>query len=111
MKVFSKLYAVLVFLFLYAPIIVLVIFSFNESSSTSMLSGFSVQWYKRLFEDEATLKALYNTVILAVCSSVIATVLGTAAAVGIDKFKKGPVRSGVMADPPSVTCTVSAKTR
>ena len=97
MKVFSKLYAVLVFLFLYAPIIVLVIFSFNESSSTSMLSGFSVQWYKRLFEDEATLKALYNTVILAVCSSVIATVLGTAAAVGIDKFKKGPVRSGVMA--------------
>ena len=97
MKAFSKIYTVLVFLFLYAPIIVLIVFSFNSSSSTSMLSGFSLQWYKALFKDEATLTALYNTVILAVCSSVIATVLGTAAAVGIDKMKKGPVRSGVMA--------------
>ncbi|MBQ9850626.1 MAG: ABC transporter permease [Clostridia bacterium] len=97
MKIFSKLYTVLVFLFLYAPIIVLIVFSFNSSSSTSMLSGFSLQWYKALFQDEATLRALYNTVILAVCSSVIATVLGTAAAVGIDKLKKGPVRSGIMA--------------
>lgn len=97
MKIFSKLYTVLVFLFLYAPIIVLIVFSFNSSSSTSMLSGFSLQWYKALFQDEATLRALYNTVILAVCSSVIATVLGTAAAVGVDKLKKGPVRSGIMA--------------
>ncbi|MBO5859640.1 MAG: ABC transporter permease [Clostridia bacterium] len=97
MKIFSKLYTILVFLFLYAPIIVLIIFSFNSSSSTSMLTGFSLQWYKALFKDEATLTALYNTVILAVCSSVIATALGTAAAVGIDKMKKGAVRSGIMA--------------
>ena len=97
MKIFSKLYTFLVFLFLYAPIIVLIVFSFNSSSSTSMLSGFSLQWYKALFQDEATLTALYNTVILAVVSSVIATVLGTAAAVGIDKLKKGPFRAGVMA--------------
>ncbi|MBR2867526.1 MAG: ABC transporter permease [Clostridia bacterium] len=97
MKIFSKLYTFLVFLFLYAPIIVLIVFSFNSSSSTSMFSGFSLQWYKALFQDEATLTALYNTVILAVVSSVIATVLGTAAAVGIDKLKKGPFRAGVMA--------------
>ena len=97
MKIFSKLYTVLVFLFLYAPIIVLIVFSFNSSSSTSMFTGFSVQWYKALFQDEATLRALYNTVILAVCSSIIATALGTAAAVGIDKLRKGPVRSGIMA--------------
>ena len=97
MKVFSKLYTILVFLFLYAPIIVLIIFSFNSSTSTSMLTGFSLQWYKALFKDEATLTALYNTVILAVCSSVIATALGTAAAVGIDKMKKSPLRSGIMA--------------
>ncbi len=97
MKVASKVYTTLVFLFLYAPIIVMIVFSFNGTSSTSVLSGFSLQWYKTLFEDEATLRALTNTVVLAVCSSLIATVLGTAAAVGIDKFRKGPARSGIMA--------------
>ena len=97
MKVFSKIYTGLVFLFLYAPIIVMIVFSFNASSSTSVLSGFSLQWYKSLLEDEATLRALSNTLILAVCSSLVSTVLGTAAAVGIEKFKKGPARSGIMA--------------
>lgn len=97
MKIASKIYAALVFAFLYAPIVVMIIFSFNSTSSTSVFSGFSLEWYKVLLEDEATLRALYNTIILAVCSSVIATVLGTAAAVGIDKFKKGVVRSSVMA--------------
>ena len=97
MKIFSKIYTVLVFLFLYAPIIVMIVFSFNGTSSTSVLSGFSLQWYKALLEDETTLKALSNTVVLAVFSALTATVLGTAAAVGIDRFRKGPLRSGVMA--------------
>ena len=97
MKAVSKIYTFLVFLFLYAPIFVMILFSFNSSSSTSVFSGFSLDWYKALLEDDATLRSLYNTIILAVCSSVIATVLGTAAAVGIDKFKKGPVRASVMA--------------
>ena len=97
MKTASKIYAALVFLFLYAPIIVLIIFSFNSSSSTSVFSGFSVRWYESLFQDKATLRAFYNTIILAVTSSVIATVLGTAAAVGINKYKKGFMRSSVMA--------------
>ena len=97
MKIASKIYTALVFAFLYAPIIVMIVFSFNSTSSTSVFSGFSMQWYKVLLEDEATLRALYNTLILAVSSSVIATVLGTAAAVGIDKFRKGPLRTGVMA--------------
>ncbi len=97
MKIASKAYAALVFAFLYVPIAVMIIFSFNSTSSTSVFSGFSLEWYKVLFEDETTLRALYNTVILAVCSSLIATVLGTAAAVGIDKFKKGVARSSVMA--------------
>ena len=97
MKVASKIYTTLVFLFLYAPIIVMIVFSFNGTSSTSVLSGFSLQWYKALLEDETTLKALSNTVVLAVFSALTATVLGTAAAVGIDKFRKGPLRSGVMA--------------
>ena len=97
MKTASKIYAALVFLFLYAPIIVLIIFSFNSSSSTSVFSGFSLRWYESLFQDKATLRAFYNTIILAVTSSVIATVLGTAAAVGINKYKKGFMRSSVMA--------------
>lgn len=97
MKIASKVYTALVFAFLYAPIVVMIIFSFNSTSSTSVFSGFSMQWYKVLLEDEATLKALSNTLVLAVSSSVIATVLGTAAAVGIDKFRKGPLRSGLMA--------------
>ncbi len=97
MKAVSRIYATLVFFFLYAPIIVLIVFSFNSSSSTSVLSGFSLEWYKSLFQDETTLKALYNTLILAVCSSAIATVLGTMAAVGIDKYKNKLARSSVMA--------------
>lgn len=97
MKTASKIYAALVFLFLYAPIIVLIIFSFNSSSSTSVFSGFSLRWYESLFQDKATLRAFYNTIILAVTLSVIATVLGTAAAVGINKYKKGFMRSSVMA--------------
>lgn len=97
MNTASRIYIALVFLFLYAPIFVLILFSFNSTSSTSVFSGFSLEWYKAILEDEATLKSLYNTVILAVTSSLMATVLGTAAAVGIDRFKKGPARSGVMA--------------
>ncbi|MBQ4626608.1 MAG: ABC transporter permease [Clostridia bacterium] len=97
MKAASKIYTFIVFLFLYAPIIVLILFSFNSTSSTSVFAGFSLQWYKRLFEDEATLRSFSNTIILAVSSSLIATVLGTAAAVGIDKYKKGIGRSSIMA--------------
>lgn len=97
MKAASKIYSVLVFLFLYAPIFVLLLFSFNSISSTSVFSGFSLQWYKSILHDKTTLNALNNTLILAVSSSVISTVLGTAAAVGIDKYKKGVGRSAVMA--------------
>ncbi len=97
MKTLSRVYTFLVFLFLYAPIVVLIIFSFNSSSSTIVMSGFSLKWYASLLEDKATLRAFYNTLILAVSSSVTATVLGTAAAVGIEKYKKGPLRSSVMA--------------
>lgn len=97
MKIASKVYTGLVFAFLYAPIAVMILFSFNTTSSTGVFSGFSLQWYKALFQDEATLRALYNTIILAVSSSAAATVLGTAAAVGIDKYKKGAFRSSVMA--------------
>lgn len=97
MKVASKVYTLLVFIFLYAPIAVLILFSFNSSSELSVFSGFSLQWYQRLIHDDTTLKAVSNTLILAVTSAVFSTVLGTAAAVGIEKYKKSAFRSSIMA--------------
>lgn len=88
-KTVSRLYAGLIYLFLYAPIVVLVIFSFNDSTtmSRSVWSGFSMKWYSRLFEDRLIMEALKNTLVIAVVSSVCATVLGTAAAIGINGMK------------------------
>ena len=92
MKTMSRLYTTLIFVFLYAPIGILVLFSFNASNSTGVFSGFSLRWYEELWRDSATLAALKNTLILAVTSSVIATVIGTAAAVGIDRMKNQYVK-------------------
>ncbi|MGI6744931.1 MAG: Inner membrane ABC transporter permease protein YdcV [Firmicutes bacterium ADurb.Bin300] len=86
-KTMGKLYTFLILLFLYAPIFILVLFSFNASHSTSVLSGFSLRWYKELMYDNATLEALKNTIVLAVSSSVLATLIGTGAAVGIFQYK------------------------
>ena len=86
-KKLSKIYSILIFVFLYAPIGVLILFSFNDSNSTGVFTGFSLKWYRELLTDHATLTALKNTLILAVTSSAVATVIGTAAAVGINKMK------------------------
>lgn len=96
MKTPSKIYTFLIFLFLYAPIVVMIVFSFNSSNSTGLMAGFSFRWYTELFNNKSIMQALYNTVILAVVSATIATVIGTAAAVGIDKWKKNWLKSSVM---------------
>ena len=87
----------LIFALLYAPIVVLIIFSFNESGSLSEFSGFSLVWYEELFRDEEALNSLKNSLILAISSSLIATVIGTFAALGLhhmrNKFVKGAVKS------------------
>lgn len=88
MKILSKIYMALIFIFLYAPIFVLIAFSFNNSKSRIVWSGFTFKWYFRLFENQDILHAFYNTIIIASVSAIIATVLGTAAAVGIYKSKK-----------------------
>lgn len=92
----SGIYLALVMLFLYLPIIMLIVLSFNGTNSTSVIQGFSTKWYVELFKDSATINALTNTLILAVTSAITATVIGTLAAVGIDKMKKGVVKSSVM---------------
>jgi spermidine/putrescine transport system permease protein len=90
MKTISRLYSGLIFLFLYAPIVVLIIFSFNDSTtmSRSVWSGFSLKWYTKLFQDRMILDALRNTLIIALVAAVVSTVLGTAAAIGIGGMNK-----------------------
>ena len=90
------IYLVAVFIFLFAPIAVLIYFSFNSGKSTAVMEGFSLRWYEELFRDEITLGALKNTLILAVCSTLISTVIGTAAAYGISRMKKRYIKSLVM---------------
>jgi len=93
MKRASKIYTALIMLFLFAPIAILVVFSFNRAKSLSVFSGFSFYWYRELFRDSETLKAVRNTLILAMSASLISTVMGTAAAVGIDKLRSKALRS------------------
>lgn len=92
MKLVSKIYTALIFLFLYAPIFVLIVFSFNdtETSSRTVFSGFTLRWYERLFQDRYILEALLNTLIIAVVAALFSTVLGTLAAVGINSMKRLP---------------------
>lgn len=96
MPLASKLYMALIIFFLYAPIFVLFLYSFNSSESTSVFAGFSLRWYKTLLNDTESIKALYNTLILAVASSAISTVMGTAAAVGIHSVKNKWIKSTAM---------------
>lgn len=78
----------LIFFFLYAPLVVLVAFSFNESKSRSSWTGFSFKWYIKLFADSEILRALFNTVIVAIIAAILSTVIGTIACLGILKMKK-----------------------
>ena len=87
MKTASKIYTALIMIFLFAPIAILLVFSFNASKSLSVFSGFSLNWYKELFKDSETLRSVRNTLVRALSASVISTILGTAAAVGMDKLR------------------------
>ncbi|MCI7741807.1 MAG: ABC transporter permease [Clostridiales bacterium] len=93
MKTSSKIYTALIMLFLFAPIAILLVFSFNESKSLSVFSKFSLYWYKELIRDSETLNAVKNTLLLAFCAAAISTVMGTAAAVGMNKLRNRYVRA------------------
>ena len=88
MKLISKIYIALIIFFLYAPIAVMIFFSFNSSNSTAVFEGFSLRWYTELFANDTVTTALLNTLILAVSSAFIATVLGSVAAVGIHSYRR-----------------------
>ncbi len=88
LKKLYKLYLVLIFLFLYLPIGVLIVLSFNDSKSKVQWGGFTLKWYGSLFSSESILEAFWMTIFISLGSALIATVIGTLAALGADAMKK-----------------------
>lgn len=97
MKILSRTYMWVVFALLYAPILVLVVFSFNDGGSLSAYTGFSFRWYGELFRDSVALDSLKNSLFLAISSATLSTVIGTFAALGLNRmhnrYLKGTITS------------------
>ena len=96
MKILSKLYVALILIFLYAPVAVMIFFSFNSGNSVWVFESFSFDWYAGIIFDDTMLGALKHTLIIAILSALISTVLGTAAAVGITALRRKISKSLVM---------------
>ena len=92
-KAFSRIYTGICFAFLYIPILILIVFSFNTSKGATWTS-FTTKWYVELFRNQAIISAFINTLIVALVASVFATILGTTAAFGMNSMKK--MSKGVM---------------
>ena len=86
-SLFQKIYLGLITVLMYLPIVLVVIYSFNESKISSIWGGFSLKWYESLFKDEDMFEALINSLILALSSGLLAAVIGTTAAVGFTKIQ------------------------
>lgn len=86
-KSLQKLYLALIFIILYAPIVTLIVLSFNQSKTRSKWGGFTLKWYKELFQNEQIMSAFYTTLIISFLSAAAATVIGTAAAIAIQGMK------------------------
>ncbi len=89
-RFFQDFYLVFVLIFLYAPILTMMVLSFNTSKSRTDWGGFTLDWYVQMFESSSIMDALYNTLLIAFISALAATILGTAAAIGISSMKKTP---------------------
>lgn len=87
-KSIEKIYLTIIFLFLYLPIVVLIVLSFNDSKSRVKWGGFTLRWYQELFHSRVILEAFYTTVSVTLAASLIATVLGTLAAIGIHGMRR-----------------------
>ena len=86
-KFLERLYTVIVFIFLYAPIVVMIIFSFNDSKLRGRWVGFTTDWYKELFSNPEIISAVRTTLIVAVVATIIATTIGTLSAIGISELR------------------------
>jgi spermidine/putrescine transport system permease protein len=88
MKWLKRSYIALVFVFLYAPVLVLIIFSFNKARSRSLWGGFTLEWYTKLFQNQDMLAALQVTLIVALLSALISTAIATVTCIGLNSMKK-----------------------
>ena len=86
----NRLFMALTFLFLYAPIFLLIIFSFNRGNSNTVWSGFSLQWYRELFSNRIIMRSVYITLLVSLLATVIATIAGTFAALGFYSLRRRP---------------------
>ena len=84
----QRVYIALIFIFLYAPIVTLMVLSFNASRTRAKWGGFTFKWYVELFDNRAILEALYNTLLIAFLSAIIATLIGTIACIAINGMKR-----------------------
>lgn len=89
-KFIEDFYMVMILLFLYAPIFTMMVLSFNNSKSRTRWGGFTTHWYSQMFDNSAIMDALYNTLVIAFLSALLATIIGTVAAMGINQMKKLP---------------------
>ncbi|MEQ3339062.1 ABC transporter permease [Clostridium butyricum] len=83
----KRFYLFIIFLFLYTPIITLMVFSFNNSKTMGKWSGFTLKWYEQLFSNQRLMSALYYTILIALLASVMATIVGTISAIAISQMK------------------------
>ena len=86
--ILQKLYITLIFIFLYAPIVTLIVLSFNASKTRAKWGGFTLKWYGALFQNRDILQALFNTLLIALIASVVSTIIGTVACIAIMSLKK-----------------------
>ena len=92
---FTSGYLILVLLFIYLPILYVVVFSFNDSKSMISFEGFSLRWYEAMLENREMLESVKYTVIVAVIATVVSTIVGTIASIGLSKARP-LIRSVVM---------------
>ncbi len=89
-RILQKIYLALIIVFLYAPILTLMVLSFNSSKSRAKWGGFTFKWYQELLQNDAIIQALYTTLLIALLSALIATIIGTMASIAMNAMKKTP---------------------
>ena len=89
-QIVENFYLVLILIFLYAPIVTMMVLSFNSSKSRTQWGGFTLRWYTQMFDSATIMDALVNTMVIAFVSALIATIIGTAASIAINSMKPLP---------------------
>lgn len=87
-RIFGKLVMLFLVIFFYAPILYMIIYSFNDSRSLTNFTGFSLQWYEKMFKNDAMMESVFYTIVIALLATVISTVVGTITAIGLSKSRR-----------------------